>query len=395
MSDTKISAMSAATAATASTVPVVQGGVNKKVAMTGAGAAMIEAANASAQLTLLGVGTMGLQAASSVAITGGTAAGLTGLGLRSTGAAFDLTLASAEALTAGRTLTFNVVDADRTLTVPATGTAALLGRAQSFTAINTFAPTTPGSAMVITSGTVTTSLPFLTATQTWNAGGVTFVGMDHTFTKTAAATGSLMARWSTASRGNVAFDEAGEILIGSGGTVGFRTGNSGVAGTNGGALHVGCTNGYVYLGNTGNFGGSCIIIDTKLAVRSDMSIGFSADTTSYGTFDTFFRRKAAATIQMGVDAAGVTNQMFTAASRITSDGIGADLSIAAGNGRGAAGGALIFKYYTTAGAATIGTLTEAMRITTTGAIILAALPTSDPGVSGQLYKSAGVVMQSP
>lgn len=53
MADTKISAMSAAAAATASTVPVVQGGVNKKVSMTGAGAAMIEAADAAAQAALL------------------------------------------------------------------------------------------------------------------------------------------------------------------------------------------------------------------------------------------------------------------------------------------------------------------------------------------------------
>lgn len=53
MTDTKSSAFSAATAATASSVPVVQGGANKLVAMTAAGAAMIEAANAGAQKTLL------------------------------------------------------------------------------------------------------------------------------------------------------------------------------------------------------------------------------------------------------------------------------------------------------------------------------------------------------
>lgn len=71
------------------------------------------------------------------AISGGTATALTGLAIRSTGAAFDLTLASAEALTAGRVLTFNVGDASRTLTIPATGTAALLGTANVFTALNT------------------------------------------------------------------------------------------------------------------------------------------------------------------------------------------------------------------------------------------------------------------
>jgi len=70
-------------------------------------------------------------------LAGGAVSGLTGLGIRSTGAAFDLTLASAEVLTAGRTLSFNVGDAARTLTIPATGTVALLGTANVFTAVQT------------------------------------------------------------------------------------------------------------------------------------------------------------------------------------------------------------------------------------------------------------------
>jgi len=165
--------------------------------------------------------------------------------------------------------------------------------------------------------------------------------------------------------------------------------------------------------NADAFFGTLTSVYGTIAIRSDGSASFLVDrnigAVNGGDFlvfsdsgklrfgisnDVIFARKAAATIQLGVDAAGVTNQMFTAASRITSDGVGANLTIAGGNGRGGAGGSLIFSYYTTAAAATIGTLTEAMRITTTGAIILAALPTSDPGVSGQLYKSAGVVMQS-
>lgn len=67
--------------------------------------------------TALGLGTMATQAASAVAITGGTIAGLTGLGIRDTSAAFDVTVAavSSVALTAGRTLTLDVVNAARTL----------------------------------------------------------------------------------------------------------------------------------------------------------------------------------------------------------------------------------------------------------------------------------------
>jgi hypothetical protein len=48
-------------------------------------------------------------------VTGGTHTAITGLGIRSTGAAFDLTFANTEVLTAGRTLTIKVNDAARTL----------------------------------------------------------------------------------------------------------------------------------------------------------------------------------------------------------------------------------------------------------------------------------------
>lgn len=48
-------------------------------------------------------------------INGGTHTALTSLGIRSTGSAFDLTLASTEVFTAGRTLTFTLNDANRTI----------------------------------------------------------------------------------------------------------------------------------------------------------------------------------------------------------------------------------------------------------------------------------------
>ena len=50
-------------------------------------------------------------------INGGTADSLTSLSVRSTGAAFDLTLATAEALSAGRTLSWIMGDAARTITL--------------------------------------------------------------------------------------------------------------------------------------------------------------------------------------------------------------------------------------------------------------------------------------
>lgn len=113
-------------------------------------------------------------ASGTAAITGGTIAGITGLGLRDTSAAFDVTLGftSSVALTAARTLTLDLLNASRTvklagnvdlggnftttgsgtialggytLTVPATGTAALLGTANAFTAASTLTLATLGT----------------------------------------------------------------------------------------------------------------------------------------------------------------------------------------------------------------------------------------------------------
>lgn len=50
-------------------------------------------------------------------INGGTANALTNLGIRSTGAAFDLTMSTAEVMTAARSISWNVGDASRTITL--------------------------------------------------------------------------------------------------------------------------------------------------------------------------------------------------------------------------------------------------------------------------------------
>ena len=61
--------------------------------------------------------------------TGGTVTGLTKLGVRDTSAAFDVDIAatSSTALTAKRTLTFDMGNADRTLTLPVSSTTTLTG----------------------------------------------------------------------------------------------------------------------------------------------------------------------------------------------------------------------------------------------------------------------------
>lgn len=81
---------------------------------TGATWSYADATAKTAHLTALGTSAY---TPSAVAITGGTATGLTSFGIRSTGAAFDLTMATSEVLTAGRTLSWNVGNAARTITL--------------------------------------------------------------------------------------------------------------------------------------------------------------------------------------------------------------------------------------------------------------------------------------
>ena len=89
-------------------------------------------------------------------INGGTATSLTNLAIRSTGAAFDLTLATLEALTTTRILRFNVNDADRVLTIEADS---IINQDLSSDATPTFAGITNDSADInittTTSGDIT------------------------------------------------------------------------------------------------------------------------------------------------------------------------------------------------------------------------------------------------
>jgi hypothetical protein len=88
-------------------------------------------------------------------ITGGTHTAITSLGIRSTGAAFDLTIATAEVLTAGRTLSINVADAARSMTL---GGNLSLAAAFSTSGANALTLTTTGPTNVTlpTTGTLAT-----------------------------------------------------------------------------------------------------------------------------------------------------------------------------------------------------------------------------------------------
>jgi len=330
-------------------------------------------ANAATARTNLGLGSIATQAASAVAITGGTATGLTGLGIRSTGAAFDLTLATSEALSAGRTLSFNVGNSDRTLTIPATGTVALLGTANNFTAGQTIAPSSAATCLTLTGGTVTTSNPLISGTQTWNAVGATFTGLFANITNTASASGSklLDLQFGGASKFSVLTGAASSST---------RTYAEIIGGTTNDYIRIGFASASPAISFFTNAGGAKLALlgdntgsggPGEIRLSSDSYISLT-NSTNGGTADTFFGRGgAAATAQLGLNAAGVTNQILTAANRITSDGVGANLTIAPGNGRGAAGGSLILSTFTTAGAGTAGTLTTRLTLDTSGLLTFA------------------------
>lgn len=85
---------------------------------------------------------------------------------------------------------------------------------------------------------------------------------------------------------------SGELLIGVSGAAGFRTGNTGVHGINGGSLHFGANNGSAYLGNTAIFGASALAQDAGIKILSNGAYRWSSDSTSFGTTSLSLVKKA-------------------------------------------------------------------------------------------------------
>lgn len=237
------------------------------------------------------------------------------------------------------------------------GTAAILG-ANTFTgqqiiSLNGAASTPPLTltGTIFTGGSATTTKPQLlvepagTTSTGWQTTG-TLIGANGP----AAFAGSLLdLQVVGVSKLRVKPDGALQMAGGDGIEV-WNTTASGLAGS-----RMLCFNSYMQL-----WDGSGNAIWSGWA--GEFHIGPSLTFTTQGSQtsavgDLLLKRKAAAILQMGADAAGVTNQTFTAANRITSDGVGANLTIAAGNGRGGAAGNLVLSSWTTEATGTAGTLT--------------------------------------
>ncbi len=288
--------------------------------VTAAGLAMIQAADAAAQRTLLGLGTMATQAASAVAITGGTATGLTSLGIRNAGTgAFDLTLAHNGTLTAGRSLTFDMGDTNRTitlsgnLTVPATGTAALLGTAQTFEAAQTISVN--GAA----------STPALRSTGTIFTGGSSTTTKPHWLIEPAGTTSTAWSTSGTLLGGNAPSGFVGNLFD-------FQ-----INGTSRVRYEISTSRLFVAVGSTDAgalFGNNFAILGARgTALRSDLQMMWASSTDPTSGWDTGFARGSAGVVKVtngstgyGVlDAsgfrvsgtAGATGGTFTAITSIT------------------------------------------------------------------------------
>lgn len=310
-------------------------------------------------------------ASSVAAFTSGTATGLTSLGLRSSAAAFDLTLASAEALTAGRTLTFNVGDANRTLTIPATGTVALRDVANTFT-----------KAQTITMGSTVVSAPWMSVTQTWNDGAVTFRGHDIAITETAAAVGSSILR----------------ILGGTAGTD-ERMGLYRLSGTQH-QLRI----------NGGLFGGadtaaiSCsgaINCDSDIRSYASIATGTSFASIYNGTLGMFLDggtsqltlRSPSQTYNLGADSATPAAQTLGGQRGLGTNITGGALNIGTrGTGTGVGGRINLQTHAAGSSSSTLQTLVDVLSIISPGVVRITNIPTSASGLStGDIYSNAGIL----
>ena len=146
----------------------------------------------------------------------------------------------------------------------------------------------------------------------------------------------------------------------------------------------------------GIVGAPWVLFDGSITIPSNSSYNFSdAASNALSTADLKLTRESAAVLQMGLDAAGVTDQMLKGPDRITSDGVGGNLTIAGGRNRGAsAGGSVLTSTSPAAGAGVTGTLAVRTIVDTTGAFTVGSTALTGAGAlyAGSFYvgTTAGV-----
>ena len=128
---------------------------------------------------------------------------------------------------------------------------------------------------------------------------------------------------------------------------------------------------------------------------NNILLSWSSTSVATGSGDLFLSREAPAVLKLGLDAAGVTPQTLKGPDRITSDGVGGNLTIAGGRNRGAsAGGSLFFQVSPAAAAGVTGTLGTVFTLSPTALTITTIVA---PAASGQRFlciSTTGVVTSS-
>ncbi len=251
-----------------------------------------------------------------------------------------LSIVSGKTATVNKTLTFDGTDST-TMTFPATSaTIARTDAAQTFTGSQTIAalvgPVTiteavGSSGLTVTGATQVTSFPAISATQTWNAAGVTFTAFKLSVTSTASAAASLLADFQVASASVATLTKTGTWKASAGTSNDLAFGLLGS--TQLGVYFPSSTYTIVSNGNLASF------VSGSLTLNNLSALGWVSGTDTTGTADTFLKRGgAAATVQHGVDINGAAVAQTVKSCRgITgNDKAGAPFHITAGEGTGAA-----------------------------------------------------------
>lgn len=230
-------------------------------------------------------------------------------------------------------------------------------------------------------GTITASAPILDLSSTWNNGAVTFTGLKYNVTDTASAAASLLMDLQVGSDSKFGINKGGLIQI----DINNNPMVSATTATNTGFYirtteNLGFTIGGSYVMEWDNFSSR-----REIRASKDYSIGWSSNASALAAVsDLLLIRDAAATLQMGADAATATAQKLKAHDGSGTDKTGADMTIAAGIGTGTATGGSLYLQTGGVGASTgssLNTLTNRVTITPTGQTLFSNGTNSAPSIS--------------
>jgi hypothetical protein len=243
-------------------------------------------------------------------INGGTASSLTGLSLRDTSAAFDVTLAAVSSVTlnANRTLTLDLENANRTISLGGNldiaGTVTFAGAfTQTITATANTSVTLPTSGTLYgtASGSITSS-QLATSLSDETGSGVVVFGTSPAFTTSVTTASSSFDVFNTTASTVNAFGAATSLAIGaSSGTL--TIGNATITGTNATTFNMNGASPTIATSSTGTASvfNTNALTGNAFGAASAISIG----NTTYGRFQT---SSSAVTITSGSNA---TNSSIT------------------------------------------------------------------------------------